>query len=175
MSGSCGELIISPEELACIQAACQRRAAELAREAATAALQVDTIAAESPQSAPAALPAPSLVPLASAFWQALLYGSCNALVSSMDANTALRLVAFELGKDSDVVRFSDSVRVNTLRKMLDQQFGAKVWDVMDMLLRAAPPSPGAPTPNEDQSHCSSEYRTVRAPCRPGAGIPSRGR
>ena len=50
--------------------------------------------------------------------------------------------------------FPDSVRVNTLRKMLDQQFGAKVWDVMDMLLRAAPPSPGAPTPNEDQSHCS---------------------
>ena len=65
--------------------------------------------------------------------------------------------------------FPDSVRVNTLRKMLDQQFGAKVWDVMDMLLRAAPPSPGAPTPNEDQSHCSSEYRTVRAPCWPGAG------
>jgi hypothetical protein len=28
------------------------------------------------------------------------------------------------------------------------------WDVMNMLLRAAPPSPGAPTPNEDQSHCS---------------------
>jgi len=55
------------------------RAAELAREAATAALQVDTIAAESPQSAPAALPAPSLVPLASAFWQALLYGSRDAL------------------------------------------------------------------------------------------------
>ena len=79
MSGSCGELIISPEELACIQAACQRRAAELAREAATAALQVDRITAESPQCAPAALPAPSLVSLASAFWQALLYGSRDAL------------------------------------------------------------------------------------------------
>ena len=91
------------------------------------------------------------IPLPSAFWQALLYGSCNALVSSMDANTALRLVAFELGKDSDVVRFSDSVRVNTLRKMLDQQFGAKVWDVMNKLWRAAPASPGAPLPSEDQS------------------------
>jgi len=43
------------------------------------------------------------------------------------------LVAGELGKDLDVVQFSDSVRVNTLRKMLDQQFGAKVWDVMNRL------------------------------------------
>jgi len=30
--------------------------------------------------------------------------------------------------------FPDSVRVNTPRKMLDQQFGAKVWDVMDMFV-----------------------------------------
>jgi hypothetical protein len=33
----------------------------------------------------------------------------------------------------------------------DQQFGAKVWDVVNKLWRAAPPSPGAPQPNEDQS------------------------
>ena len=94
------------------------------------------------------------IPLPSAFWQALFYGSRDALLSSRDANTALCLVAFELGKDSDVVQFSDSVRVNTLRKMLDQQFGAKVWNVMNKLWRAAPASPGAAIPNEDQSQAS---------------------
>jgi hypothetical protein len=116
--------------------------------------QCPRIAPESPQSVPETSAAPSPIPLPSAFWQALLYGSRDALLSSRDANTALCLVAFELGKGSDVVRFSDSVRVNTLRKMLDQQFGAKAWDVINRLWRAAPPSLGAPTPNEDQSYCS---------------------
>jgi len=114
-----GELIISPEDLARIRAACQRRAAELAAGGPQRLL----IVPESPQSARKALPVPLPVPLPSAFWQALLYGSPDALVSPRDANTALRLVACELGKDSGVVQFSDSVRVNTLRKMLDQQFG----------------------------------------------------
>jgi hypothetical protein len=66
----------------------------------------------------------------------------------------VQLVARELGKDFDVVDFTESVRVNTLRKMLDQQFGAKAWDVMNRLWRAAPPSPGAPAPNEDHSQAS---------------------
>jgi hypothetical protein len=102
------------------------------------------------QSAHEVLPVP--IPLLPAsWWQGLLYGSRDALVSPRDANTALRLVACELGKDSDVVLFTDSVRVNTLRKMLDQQFGAKVWDVMNKLWRASPASPGAPLPSEDQS------------------------
>jgi hypothetical protein len=38
----------------------------------------------------------------------------------------IRLITQALGKDSNVVQFSDSVRVNTLRKMLDgweQKFG----------------------------------------------------
>jgi len=43
-------------------------------------------APESPQSAREALQAPSPIPLASAFWQALLYGSRDALVSPGDAN-----------------------------------------------------------------------------------------
>ena len=108
-------------------------------------------APEWPQRTPEALPAPSPIPLASAFWQALLYGSRDTLVSPGDANTALRLVACELGKDSGVVQFTDSVRVNTLHKILDQQFGPKVWDVMNKLWRAAPANPGAPQPREDQS------------------------
>jgi hypothetical protein len=123
---------------------------EPANEPPTREPQPLTNAPES-QSAPAALPSPSPIQLPSAFWQALLYGSPDALLSPRDANTALRLVACELGKDSDVVLFTDTVRVNTLRKMLDQQFGAKVWDVMNRLWRATPASPGAPAANEDQS------------------------
>ena len=110
----------------------------------------DTPTVEPPQDAPAALPAPSPIPLASAFWQALLYGSRDTLVSPRDANTALRLVAFELGKDLDVIEFTESLRVNTLRKMLDG-WGVEVWHVMNRLWRAAPASPGAPMPNVDQS------------------------
>jgi hypothetical protein len=40
---------------------------------------------------------------------------------------------------------------------------------MNKLWRAAPASPGAPVPNEDQSQASPEYGTVCAPCRLGAG------
>ena len=92
----------------------------------------------------------SPIPLASAFWQALLYGSRDALVSPRDANTALRLVARELAKDLDVIEFTDSVRVNTLRKVLDQRFGAGAWPAMNKLWRSAPASPGASQPSEDQ-------------------------
>ena len=107
------------------------------------------VAPESPH-----LPVPSPMPvLASAFWQALLYGSRDALVSPTDANTAVRLVARELGKDLALAQFTESLRVNTLRKILDG-CGAEVWQVMNKLWRAAPPSPDAPVPNEDQSHCS---------------------
>ena len=91
--------------------------------------------------------------LASAFWQGVLFGSPDALLSAGDVNIALRLVARELGKDLDVTQFRENLRVNTLRKMLDG-WGAEVWQVMNKLWRAAPPSPGAPVPNKDQSHCS---------------------
>jgi|SRR6516225_1445695 len=106
---------------------------------------------ELPQSTPAVLPAPSLIPLASAFWQALLYGSPDALVSPGDANTALRSVASELGKDLDVIGFTASIRVNTLRKVLSERFVAAAWQTMSSLWRSAPASPGAPQPSEDQS------------------------
>jgi hypothetical protein len=109
---------------------------------------------ESPQSASAALPAPSPIPLASAFWQALLYGSRDALVSPSEANTALRLVAHELSTHSNAAYFTKTVRAGALRIVLLERFGAKVWDVMSKLWRVAPVSPGASVPNEDQSRCS---------------------
>jgi len=110
-------------------------------------------APESPQSAREALPAPPPIPLLeSAFWQKVLHGSPDGLLSPADANTALRLVARELSLEASVpAEFSESVRINTLRKMLAERFGAKVWDVMNKLWRAAPASPGAPQPSEDQS------------------------
>jgi hypothetical protein len=80
------------------------------------------------------------------------------MLSPGDANTALRLVARELAKDLDVIEFTDSVRVNALRKVLSERFGAKAWDVTNKLWRAAPASPDAPIPHEDQSHCSPGVR-----------------
>ena len=83
-------------------------------------------APESQQSALVALPAPLpiLPELPRSRWQALLYGSRDAMLSPVDANTALRLVGRELAKDLDVVDFTESVRVNALRKTMDQCFGA---------------------------------------------------
>jgi hypothetical protein len=132
---------------------------EPANEPTTGELQPFANAPESPESALAALSAPSPIPLASAFWQALLYGSRDALVSPTDANTAQRLVACELAKDSDVVEFTDSVRVNTLRKMLDARFGAaEAWQAMNKLWRNAPASSGVPAPNEEVSQASPGVR-----------------
>jgi hypothetical protein len=109
---------------------------------------------ESPQNAREALSAPSPIPLASAFWQALLYGSRDALVSPGDANSALRLVAHELSTHCNGADFIETLRADALRKALSERFGAKVWDVMNKLWRAAPASPDAPVANEDQSQFS---------------------
>ena len=58
----------------------------------------------------------------------------------------------ELGKDLDVVKFTESVRVNALRKIMAQCFGTtEAWQAMNKLWRAAPASPRAPQPSEDQS------------------------
>jgi hypothetical protein len=100
--------------------------------------------------------APSITLLPSGWWQALLYGSRDAMLSAVDVNIALQLVARKLGKDSDVPEFSGSVRVNTLRKTLDERFGAaQTWRVMNELWRAAPGSLGAPEANVNQSYCTS--------------------
>jgi hypothetical protein len=118
---------------------------------ATVEPQTLASAPESTQSAPATLQAPSPIPLPNSFWQALLYGSCDALLSHSDANTALRSVASELGKDLDVIEFTVSIRFKTLRQVLSQRFGAGAWPAMNKLWRSAPGSPCVPQPSEDQS------------------------
>jgi hypothetical protein len=80
------------------------------------------------------------------------------MIPAVAATNAVRLIACELGKDSDVVEFTESVRVSALRKVLDERFGAKAWEVTNKLWRAAPASPDAPIPHEDQSHCSPGVR-----------------
>jgi hypothetical protein len=142
-------LIIDPAVLADIQAQCQRRRAELE---ATKTLPPLTIAPGSTESAFVLAKAPSSIPLLeSAFWQALLYGSPDALVPLADANTALRLVAHELSIHCNGADFVETVRAGVLRKALLERFGAKAWDVVNKLWRNAPASPGAPEPSEDQS------------------------
>jgi hypothetical protein len=129
--------------------------------------QSPPIIPESPQSLPAALPVPPPIPalplLQSDFWQALLFGSRESIVSAADANIAVRLVACQLGanletasaveerRHSDVSEFTDSIRVHTLRKRLDEHFGGAAWPAMNELWRSAPSTPGAPAPGLDQS------------------------
>jgi len=62
----------------------------------------------------------------------------------------MSLVAGELGKDLGVIEFTESIRVNTLRQVLSERFGAGAWPAMNKLWRSAPASPGAPQPS-DQS------------------------
>jgi hypothetical protein len=89
--------------------------------------------------------------LAGAFWQALLYGSRDALVSPRDANTALRLVAHELSTHRNGAGFIETVRAGALRKLLDERFGAaESWQAVNKLWRSAPASPGVPAPNEEE-------------------------
>ena len=117
-------------------------------------LPAATIAPESPQNASTALPAPLPIPpeLPGNWWQALHYGSREAMLSPRDASLAVQLVARELGVNCDGSGFTESVRVHTLRKMLDERFGsAAAWQAMNTLWRSAPPSPGAPQPSEDHS------------------------
>ena len=141
-------LIIDPAVLADIRAQCQRRRAELE---AAGSLPVPTIAPESPQSAPAALSAPSPIPLASAFWQSLLFGNPDSLVSSSDATRALQLVSDKLGfpiADGETI---DTERAGQLRKLLRGRFGLAAEQTMSALWRSAPASPGAPQPDIGQT------------------------
>jgi hypothetical protein len=107
---------------------------------------------ESPQSVPAALPAPSPIPpLSNAFWQALLFGNPDSLVSSSDATRAIALVSNKLG-----VRVADGetvspMRAGQLRRLFRDRFGpADAEQTTAALWRSAPASPGAPQPS-DQS------------------------
>jgi hypothetical protein len=86
----------------------------------------------------------------------LLFGSRDSLIPAGDATKAVRLTAGAIGKDSDMAGFTESVRVNTLRKILDECFGAAAaWQAMNTLWRSSPLTDGAPRPNEDQSRLPS--------------------
>ena len=102
-------------------------------------------APESPQSAPAALPAPPPIePLPSSFWWALLFGNPDSPVSSSDATRALQLVSDKLGVPIADGETIDTVRAGQLRKLLRGRFGLAAEQTMSALWRSAPASPGAP-------------------------------
>jgi hypothetical protein len=124
---------------------------EPANERPTVEPQAVVGAPESPQSALAALSAPSPIPLASAFWQSLLFGNPDALVSSSDATRAIVLVSDKLAIPIGNSETIGTLRAGQLRKMLGKRFGPNVWDVMKVLWRSAPASPGAPQAAADQS------------------------
>jgi hypothetical protein len=149
LENDCG-LIISPEELLRIQQACIRRRAELE---AASALPPMTIALESPQGAREVLRAPSPIPvLASAFWQGVLFGSPDALLSATDVILAFRLLAEQLQIPMQQSNPFGSMRAGALRKLFRERFGhVEAEQAMVALWRSAPASPGAPLPAPDQS------------------------
>jgi hypothetical protein len=115
------------------------------------------IAPGSPQSACTTLPAPlsipAIAPRNSAFWQALLYGNPDGLVSSTDATNALRLVAERIGITIDQSETIPTLRAGQLRKLLQNKFGQlQAEQAFAVLWRGAPPPPGAlaPAPEESQ-------------------------
>jgi hypothetical protein len=80
------------------------------------------------------------------------------MLSLADASIALKMVARELGKDSDVPELTEGVRVHTLRQIMDTRFGAAAaWQAMNKLWRSGPRSPGVPEP-ADQSQYSLGVR-----------------
>jgi hypothetical protein len=102
---------------------------------------------------PAALP--PIPPLPASWWQSLMYGSPDAMLSATDATRAMHLIAQALLVERGPSEFSEGVRVAALRKLLEAHFGAaQAWRAMNELWRAAPVSPGASQPNEDQSRCT---------------------
>ncbi len=80
------------------------------------------------------------------------------MVSSSDATRAIALVCDKLAIPIGEGETIGTLRAGQLRRMLGEHFGAKVWDVMNKLWRAAPASPGAPAPNEEVSQASPGVR-----------------
>jgi len=95
---------------------------------------------ESPQTACEALPAaPSPIPLASEFWQSLLFGSPDSLVPSPDATRALQLVSDKLGVPIAEGETIGTMRAGQLRKLLRDRFGpADAEQTTAALWRSAP-------------------------------------
>jgi hypothetical protein len=108
-------------------------------------------APESPQSTSAVLPAPSPIPLASTFWQSLLFGNPDSLVPSSNATRALQLISDKLGVPIADGETIDTVRAGQLRKLLHGRFGLAAEQTMSALWRSAPASPGAPQPDIGQT------------------------
>jgi hypothetical protein len=153
-------LIIDPALLVDIRAQCEGRRHELE---AAGTLPPSPIAPGSPQSActtlGAPLPIPAIAPANSAFWQTLLYGNPDGLVSSADATNALRLVAERIGITLDQRETIPTLRAGELRKLLRNKFGQlQAEQAIAVLWRSAPPTPGAPAPAPDQSELPSGAR-----------------
>jgi hypothetical protein len=126
------------------------------RSAPTEEPQPPPNAPESSQSAREALPAwPPIAPLLSLFWQSVLFGSPDGLVSGSNATQALRLVSEKLAIPRVEAETIDPLRAGQLRKLFRDRFGYESAEqAMITLWRSAPVSPGAPTPNEDMSQLS---------------------
>lgn len=109
---------------------------------------------------PARSPMPSVPPLQSSFWQALLYGSPDSLVGSSDATSALQLLAQGLGVAIETNETIPTLRGGELRKLLRERFGhAQAEQTMAALWRRGLLStPGTPVPNDDQTNCSPGVR-----------------
>jgi len=125
---------------------------EPASEMPTVQPQLVANASESPQSAPAALPAPQSIPcLPSSFWWSFLFGNPDCLISSSNATRALYRVSDKLGIPIVEGEIIDTLRAGELRKRLRERFGpAPAEQAMAALWRSASVSPGAPQPS-DQS------------------------
>jgi hypothetical protein len=118
-----------------------------------------TIPPEAPGSPPSArelLPAtPPVPPLPNAFWQTILYGNQDSLVSGSEATRALQLVSDKLGIRRVEDQTIETLRAAQLRKLLHSRFGpSQAERIMLELWRAAPADPRAPQPGDDQSHCT---------------------
>jgi hypothetical protein len=94
-------------------------------------------------------------PLPSSFWQTVLSGNPDSLVSGSDATRALYLLSDKLGIAIVQGEGIETLRAGAFRKLLRDRFGGQKAELtMNELWRSAPASPGAPVPNADQSHCS---------------------
>jgi hypothetical protein len=87
-------------------------------EALQALLSPETI----PEPEPELRPVLPLLP--AAWWQSFLHGSSEVLVGGEDAQRALDLIAYKLGKQLKRLEIEGTIRSSQLRKKLYAEFGA---------------------------------------------------
>ncbi len=139
-----------PSSAPCVERSlCSGRLDSVSREET----QCTPVAPELSQDAPEMLPAPLPTPLLeSGFWQRILFGNPDSLVSGSEATRALQLVSDKLGIGRVEDQTIETLRATQLRKLLHSRFGpSQAERIMNELWRSAPVSPGAPMPNVDQS------------------------